>query len=165
MQPLADCTRSIHAPLLTGTLVNWSADVQVAEMETNKAMNLLKHSKEIHSRPARTWFQDDKEKQGVVKKWRDDQDRQLRGKGGAWAKEEDETAGEGEGAGKKRKKTRSVLPKQPLCLACPLRPLVASRRPRVALRHRLSAEACLLGQGSPLAGMCLEGLAVLRANA
>ena len=70
-------------------------ELRVAEMETNKAMcvrknrrcctatcflhlvhrasgrNLLKHSKEIHSRPARTWFQDEKQKYNVVKKWRE----------------------------------------------------------------------------------------------
>lgn len=37
--------------------------------------NLLKHSKEIHSRPARTWFQDEKEKNNVVKKWREVRER------------------------------------------------------------------------------------------
>lgn len=69
-------------------------ELRVAEMETNKALyapkkisivsvvnlqvlrfwcdrNLLKHSKEIHSRPARTWFQDEKEKNNVVKRWRE----------------------------------------------------------------------------------------------
>jgi ATP-dependent RNA helicase DDX27 len=74
-------------------------ELRVAEMETNKAMcvrrnrhrftvifanilvhrapgrNLLKHSKEIHSRPARTWFQDEKEKNNVVKKWREVRER------------------------------------------------------------------------------------------
>lgn len=32
-------------------------DLRMAEMELNKADNLLKHSDEIYSRPARTWFQ------------------------------------------------------------------------------------------------------------
>lgn len=36
--------------------------LQKAEMEANKASNLLKHEEEIHSRPARTWFQSAKEK-------------------------------------------------------------------------------------------------------
>jgi len=68
----------------------------------NKADNLLRHSKEIHGRPARTWFQNEKEKKGVVQKWRDDQDRQLKGEGGAWATTEEEETD----TGKKKKKTR-----------------------------------------------------------
>ena len=34
-----------------------------AEMELKKGQNLLEHEEEIHSRPARTWFQSEKEKQ------------------------------------------------------------------------------------------------------
>jgi ATP-dependent RNA helicase DDX27 len=36
--------------------------MRVAEMELEKADNLLKHSEEIYSRPARTWFQSSKQK-------------------------------------------------------------------------------------------------------
>lgn len=78
-------------------------ELRVAEMEVNKAENLLRHSKEIHNRPKREWFQNEKEKKEVVQKWRDDQDRQLKGEGGAWATtDEDDT----DGGGKKKKKTR-----------------------------------------------------------
>ena len=31
--------------------------MNVAEMEMNKAKNLIVHEKEIYSRPARVWFQ------------------------------------------------------------------------------------------------------------
>lgn len=37
-------------------------EMRLAEMELTKANNLLKHSDEIYSRPARTWFQSSKEK-------------------------------------------------------------------------------------------------------
>jgi ATP-dependent RNA helicase DDX27 len=37
-------------------------EMRVAEMELEKADNLLKHSEEIYSRPARTWFQSSKQK-------------------------------------------------------------------------------------------------------
>lgn len=33
-----------------------------AEMELKKGQNLIEHEKEIYSRPARTWFQSEKEK-------------------------------------------------------------------------------------------------------
>ncbi|KAI0217143.1 nucleolar DEAD-box protein required for synthesis of 60S ribosomal subunit [Massospora cicadina] len=36
--------------------------LQKAEMEANKASNLIKHEEEINSRPARTWFQSAKDK-------------------------------------------------------------------------------------------------------
>ncbi len=38
-------------------------ELRVAEMEANKAQNLISHSKEIMARPARTWFQTPKEKE------------------------------------------------------------------------------------------------------
>jgi ATP-dependent RNA helicase DDX27 len=34
-----------------------------AEMELKKGQNMIEHEAEIFSRPARTWFQTDKEKQ------------------------------------------------------------------------------------------------------
>jgi ATP-dependent RNA helicase DDX27 len=34
-------------------------------MELKKGQNLLEHGDEIHSRPARTWFQSEKEKQNA----------------------------------------------------------------------------------------------------
>jgi ATP-dependent RNA helicase DDX27 len=36
--------------------------IRQAEMELKKSENLLQHSNEIYSRPARTWFQSDKDK-------------------------------------------------------------------------------------------------------
>ncbi len=46
-------------------------DLRKAEMEANKAENLIEHEVEIYSRPARTWFQTEKQKQQVVKRTRD----------------------------------------------------------------------------------------------
>jgi ATP-dependent RNA helicase DDX27 len=37
--------------------------LRTAEMELKKGQNLIEHEEEIHSRPARTWFQSEKEKQ------------------------------------------------------------------------------------------------------
>ena len=39
--------------------------IRVAEMEANKANNLLEHAEEIKSRPARSWFQTEKEKKEI----------------------------------------------------------------------------------------------------
>jgi len=36
--------------------------IRVAEMEANKASNMMTHQAEIYSRPARTWFQNEKER-------------------------------------------------------------------------------------------------------
>lgn len=36
--------------------------IREAEMKVQKSENLLKHASEIYSRPARTWFQTNKEK-------------------------------------------------------------------------------------------------------
>ncbi|KAL6591924.1 DEAD-domain-containing protein [Neocallimastix sp. 'constans'] len=36
--------------------------IRIAEMEANKATNILKYQEEINSRPAKTWFQTEKEK-------------------------------------------------------------------------------------------------------
>lgn len=36
--------------------------IRQAEMELKKSENLLQHANEIYSRPARTWFQSDKDK-------------------------------------------------------------------------------------------------------
>ena len=133
-------------------------ELRLAEMEANKASNLMKHAAAIAARPARTWyvcrplplrtlvrmclallcvslldpglrcfapwglyrcktllasvasssseqrvralrFQNEKEKKAVVSKWRDDQDRQLRGPLGAWSEVGDAWAkGGAEGA-------------------------------------------------------------------
>ena len=40
-------------------------ELRVAEMEANKASNLMKHASEIQHRPARSWFQTEKEKKDV----------------------------------------------------------------------------------------------------
>lgn len=37
-------------------------EMRMAEMELNKADNILKHSDDIYARPARTWFQNEREK-------------------------------------------------------------------------------------------------------
>lgn len=37
-------------------------EMRMAEMEVNKANNMIKHSNEIYSRPARTWFQSEEDK-------------------------------------------------------------------------------------------------------
>jgi len=36
-----------------------------AEIELKKGQNIIEHHDEIYSRPARTWFQSEKEKQGA----------------------------------------------------------------------------------------------------
>ena len=39
--------------------------IRQAEMELKKGENMLEHEKEIFSRPARTWFQSEKDKQSA----------------------------------------------------------------------------------------------------
>lgn len=39
-----------------------------AEMEASKAANMLEHESEIFSRPARTWFQSEREKKEIAKR-------------------------------------------------------------------------------------------------
>ena len=46
-------------------------DLRKAEMEANKAENLIEHETDIYSRPARTWFQTEKQKKQVAKRTRD----------------------------------------------------------------------------------------------
>ena len=41
--------------------------LQKAEMEANKASNILEHAAEIKSRPAKTWFQSERDKRNVQK--------------------------------------------------------------------------------------------------
>jgi len=41
-------------------------DLRRAEMEAQKAANMIEHETEIYSRPARTWFQSEKEKRNVA---------------------------------------------------------------------------------------------------
>lgn len=36
-----------------------------ADMELKKGQNIIEHESEIYSRPARTWFQSEKEKQAA----------------------------------------------------------------------------------------------------
>jgi ATP-dependent RNA helicase DDX27 len=38
-------------------------EARIAEMEATKAMNTIKHARAIHSRPARTWFQSNEERE------------------------------------------------------------------------------------------------------
>lgn len=40
-------------------------EARIAEMEANKASNLIEHEDEIHARPARSWFMTEKEKQSL----------------------------------------------------------------------------------------------------
>ena len=46
-------------------------DLRKAEMEANKAENMIEHEAEIYSRPARTWFQTERQKKQVAKRARD----------------------------------------------------------------------------------------------
>ena len=41
-------------------------EMRKAEMEAQKAENMVEHEAEIHARPARTWFQTKKEKEAAV---------------------------------------------------------------------------------------------------
>ena len=41
--------------------------IRQAEMELKKGENMLEHEKEIFSRPARTWFQSEKEHQLILR--------------------------------------------------------------------------------------------------
>ncbi|KAK8791907.1 hypothetical protein WA158_005284 [Blastocystis sp. Blastoise] len=43
-------------------------EIDIAEMETTRAQNMLKHSDEIISRPKRTWFQSEKQKKEAKQK-------------------------------------------------------------------------------------------------
>ena len=52
-----------------GALLSEEAEdkaLRVAEMEANKASNVLEHHDEIMSRPARSWFQSEKERKAAV---------------------------------------------------------------------------------------------------
>eukprot|EP00898_Chlorokybus_atmophyticus_P008103 jgi/Chlat1/8294/Chrsp78S07738 len=42
-------------------------DMRVAEMEANKAANLIEHEEEIYARPAKSWFQTKKQKDELLK--------------------------------------------------------------------------------------------------
>lgn len=46
-------------------------ELRVAEMEANKASNLLAHRQAIAGRPARSWFQTEVQKRTVKNNWRD----------------------------------------------------------------------------------------------
>ena len=46
-------------------------DIRKAEMEANKAENMIEHEAEIYSRPARTWFQTERQKKQVANRARD----------------------------------------------------------------------------------------------
>ncbi|KAK9837918.1 hypothetical protein WJX74_007671 [Apatococcus lobatus] len=46
-------------------------DLRKAEMEANKAENMMEHEAEIYSRPARTWFQTERQKKQVANRARD----------------------------------------------------------------------------------------------
>lgn len=47
-------------------------EMRLAEMELNKANNMLQHSDDIYARPARTWFQNEGEKQEAKTKAREE---------------------------------------------------------------------------------------------
>jgi ATP-dependent RNA helicase DDX27 len=78
-------------------------EMRMAEMELTKADNLLKHSDEIHSRPARTWFVSSKQKLAAR-----DQSRAARGIAPRPARpiraerEQHSSAAENEGGGDRR---------------------------------------------------------------
>ena len=50
-------------------------EMRVADMEMNKASNLMKHKAELANRPARDWFQSEREKKAAVRSVRDEMDR------------------------------------------------------------------------------------------
>lgn len=45
-------------------------EIRKAEMEAQKAANMIEHHDEIYSRPGRTWFQTDAQKKGIAKEAR-----------------------------------------------------------------------------------------------
>jgi ATP-dependent RNA helicase DDX27 len=52
-------------------------EIRVAEMEANKALNMMKHKDQITNRGARTWFQTEKEKRQVKRDYQDQFDDKL----------------------------------------------------------------------------------------
>ena len=75
-----------------------------AEMEATKAENLALHSKEIHSRPAKTWFQSERDKKNHAKaslkaSEREDVDELEDVALGTGGKEREEDASRGTGGG------------------------------------------------------------------
>ena len=44
---------------------HFALQLRQAEMEIKKGENLIEHEEEIFSRPARTWFQNEKDKQNA----------------------------------------------------------------------------------------------------
>ena len=53
-------------------------DTGQAEMEIKKGENLIEHEEEIFSRPARTWFQNEKDKQNAKGTWGHENMRECR---------------------------------------------------------------------------------------
>lgn len=51
-----------HLILNQGSFANFAVQFRQAEMELKKGQNMIEHEAEIFSRPARTWFQSEKEK-------------------------------------------------------------------------------------------------------
>ena len=72
--------------------------LQRAEMEATKAENLVEHARDIHARPAKTWFQSEREKKAQSKASLKASERED--------VDELEDVALGNGAGKKGKKTR-----------------------------------------------------------
>jgi len=52
-------------PFLSWLVLTCHAQMRHAEMEVKKGQNMIEHEAEIFSRPARTWFQSEKEKKAA----------------------------------------------------------------------------------------------------
>lgn len=76
--------------------------IRKAEMDAEKAQNMLDHSDEIFSRPKRTWFQD----------WRAKQESAKRAKAVAEGRFDDVTGSIGDDKSKQNKKEKGRRPKK-----------------------------------------------------
>mmetsp|Transcript_17066 Transcript_17066/g.55809 ORF Transcript_17066/g.55809 Transcript_17066/m.55809 type:complete len:746 (-) Transcript_17066:63-2300(-) len=73
------------------------------EMEAQKAINLVEHSAEIYSRPARTWFQTEKEKLATKKKAYEEAQGGTAAGGAKRKRDKSRDRGEGDGGPDKKK--------------------------------------------------------------
>jgi ATP-dependent RNA helicase DDX27 len=58
-------SKMAQAIIEVGSLEREERSERITQMELNKAENVMKYSEEIHSRPARTWFLSEKQKQNI----------------------------------------------------------------------------------------------------
>eukprot|EP01047_Picozoa_sp_COSAG01_P043926 COSAG01_NODE_3932_length_5522_cov_153.687258_3_plen_157_part_00 len=89
-------------------------ELRVAEMEANKASNLLAHRQAIAGRPARSWFQTEVQKRTVKNNWRDQRealDIGVREEGARTRKKK--TRGEAKAAKRSEEKVCTAAPPPP----------------------------------------------------